>query len=374
MNGFDAAIESIYSAALGGGAWSGAIDRFCDAIGSRGLIVNPVRLDRPGMLLFSDDLLSAVEDYERHWRPRDPRVRAGLQQKVGEGIVTDRVLGISEADRARDPFYQEFLRPIDIGCFAAYVYRTADGQVYSVSAQRELGRGEFGESELTDIVRLGRHLVRALDLAPRAAWAVAHSGSLVAGFDGLGHGLMTIDRQGRVVALNRAAEHLMLTAVERNGRAGHGQLRPLGHPEFERFVVAVQAWLFGGAMVEPAVIGRPSGPRLLLQMLPAARLAETGAGSAERSSAVISIYDLGAMRSASAVDLLVRNGLTSGEARVAAEIGAGRSPREAAVALGLAEATVRSVLKTVFAKLGLRKQSELAVLVSGLRAARIAGE
>ena len=375
MDGFDAAIEAIYSAAFGGGGWESAIDRMCTAVGANGLIVNPVRLDRPGMLLISDNLLPSIGDYERYWRHRDRRIRAGLSHEgVASGIVVcERTIGITAEDRAGDPFYQEFLRPLDIEFFAAYLFNTADGQMYSVSAQRATGRGEFDDGELTRIAGLGRHLVRALDLAPRVASAAAHVGSLVAGFDQLGHGLMTIDRQGRIEPLNTAAERLVSLCADRDRRAGHGRLRPAGDPEFERFVAAVRARLAGGPVVEPVVLGRRRGLRMLLQMLPAAPVQAGGVATAERSAAVISIYDLDAVRTGSVVELLCRSGLTAGEARVAAEIGSGRTPRDAAEALGLSEATVRSVLKTIFGKFDLHKQSELAVLVSGLRGARLDG-
>ncbi|MDK9695206.1 MAG: helix-turn-helix transcriptional regulator [Siculibacillus sp.] len=373
MNGYDEAIEAIYAAAFGGGAWNVAIDRLCAAVGSNGLIVNPVRLDRPGMLLFSDNLATTISDYERDWRHRDLRIRVGLGQGIAGGMVSERTLGISDEVRDRDPFYQEFLRPLDMECFAAYLFHGVDGQMYSISAQRERGYGDFAEDELARIAGLGRHLVRALDLAPRAARAVADAGSLVAGFEDLGHGLMAIDRRGRVEALNPTAERAMLRGFEGTGRAGHGWLRPLGDPVFERFVAAVVARLAGGPMVEPVMIERHDGPRLLFQMLPMVA-ATDGAAMGEPASAVISIYDLTAIRSASVEDLLARSGLTAGEAKVAARIGSGLSPRDSAAALGLTESTVRSVLKTVFGKLGLRKQSELAVLVSRLRAVRLDGE
>lgn len=61
-------------------------------------------------------------------------------------------------------------------------------------------------------------------------------------------------------------------------------------------------------------------------------------------------------------------GLTRGEARVAATVGSGLSPREAAEAIGCAEQSVRSVLKTVFAKLGIHKQSELGRIVVRMEA------
>jgi len=57
-------------------------------------------------------------------------------------------------------------------------------------------------------------------------------------------------------------------------------------------------------------------------------------------------------------------GLTLGEARVAAQVGAGFTPREAAEKLGITEETARTALKHVFSKTGVSRQSELVALLS----------
>ena len=59
-------------------------------------------------------------------------------------------------------------------------------------------------------------------------------------------------------------------------------------------------------------------------------------------------------------------GLTPGEARVAMLVGAGVAPKEAAQRLGIAEETVRNVLKRVFAKVGVSRQTELVALLGKL--------
>jgi DNA-binding CsgD family transcriptional regulator len=59
-------------------------------------------------------------------------------------------------------------------------------------------------------------------------------------------------------------------------------------------------------------------------------------------------------------------GLTLGEARIAAMIGAGIPPKDAAERLGIAEDTARNVLKRVFAKVGVSRQSELTALLAKL--------
>jgi DNA-binding CsgD family transcriptional regulator len=65
---------------------------------------------------------------------------------------------------------------------------------------------------------------------------------------------------------------------------------------------------------------------------------------------------------------LVRDvlGLTLGEARVAALVGSGLSPRDASEKLGIMEETARTALKRVFSKVGISRQSELSALLTKL--------
>jgi DNA-binding CsgD family transcriptional regulator len=64
------------------------------------------------------------------------------------------------------------------------------------------------------------------------------------------------------------------------------------------------------------------------------------------------------------VDLLRPMGLTPAEAKLAALIGTGCTARSAAEKLQISQHTARSTLKQVYAKLGIRKQTELAHLIA----------
>jgi DNA-binding CsgD family transcriptional regulator len=57
-------------------------------------------------------------------------------------------------------------------------------------------------------------------------------------------------------------------------------------------------------------------------------------------------------------------GLTPAESKAATLVGSGMSPKEAALALGNTEATLRFTLKQVYSKLNIARQSELAGLVT----------
>ena len=99
---------------------------------------------------------------------------------------------------------------------------------------------------------------------------------------------------------------------------------------------------------------------LILHLLPSNPLL---AGPGTVLALISDPMDQGMQRDPGLLQLL---GLTPGEARIAAAVGAGLPPREAALSLGLAESTVRSSLKVIFDKLGVRRQADLVRIVMRL--------
>ena len=98
-------------------------------------------------------------------------------------------------------------------------------------------------------------------------------------------------------------------------------------------------------------------------MLPTARLSHPAAQFLAHACAIVLAIDPEGREPADAA--LVRDvlGLTLGEARVAALVGSGLAPREAADKLSITEETARTVLKHVFSKTGVSRQSELVALL-----------
>jgi DNA-binding CsgD family transcriptional regulator len=82
------------------------------------------------------------------------------------------------------------------------------------------------------------------------------------------------------------------------------------------------------------------------------------------STLAVLVVTLGASEVPSAELVQRLFALTPAEARVAALIGSGSSPRQASRQLGVSEGTVRTTLKFVFAKIGVSRQNELAALLT----------
>ena len=82
--------------------------------------------------------------------------------------------------------------------------------------------------------------------------------------------------------------------------------------------------------------------------------------------AILVITDLDQTKRPAKLRIRSAFGLTPSEARLASLVGAGIAPRESADRLGISEENARTTLKRVFAKVGVSRESELAVVLARL--------
>jgi DNA-binding CsgD family transcriptional regulator len=139
------------------------------------------------------------------------------------------------------------------------------------------------------------------------------------------------------------------------------------------FAAAVAAMLGEGAEElpddpRPLLVRRASSERSLAVYILPVRVAPDRVAERMLARARVMVLVIDPQADEPADPSLVRDllGVTLGEARVAALVGAGRRPREAAERLGISEETARTALKRVFAKTGMSSQSELAALLTRL--------
>ena len=113
----------------------------------------------------------------------------------------------------------------------------------------------------------------------------------------------------------------------------------------------------------PVVLPRRGGLRpVLLQVVPVVGRAQD---ILRLVAAIVTLTDLESATSSPAEAVLQRTfGLTPAEARLAAQIAAGKTLPEISQVEGSARETLRSRLKAVFAKTGTGRQAELALLLS----------
>ena len=127
------------------------MDAAARATGSFGALMVPLRGRLPQFPM-SDGMQRSVEAYVRDgWINRDVRYRpAPILFK--RGVVTEFDF-TSPEEMAREPYYQEFLRPHELGWFGAV--KVGDGEdSWCLSIQRSIEQGPFQQSEIDRLATL----------------------------------------------------------------------------------------------------------------------------------------------------------------------------------------------------------------------------
>lgn len=362
----NATVDLIYDAALEPALWPDALTRVAVMLNGVGALVvrdDFARADRSFLLpgrLDPELYRNYVDDYmsSNPWAIAATRMAPGTIVSIGDMVPTDRL--------TRTSFYHDVLRPQGIlHCLVETAVRTPTSAL-SVAVVRSPGMGAGDARDRARFAQVSQHLARAARLAVRTAEAGRERTSLEHTLDAMVHGVILVDRDARLIWVNRVAERALaandgLTVV---GGVVHGasgsatralaalvadaaaRRRGPGTIRVER-PSSLQAYIVSAAPTGTAerwpVVSRPGTGRaaaILVVTDPATGLSEGQAAAFGR------LY-----------------GLTETEARVAALVGSGHATPQAAALLGVSAATVRTHLGHCFDKTGVRSQVELARLI-----------
>ncbi len=362
------AIELLYEASLLPGRWPAALEALAKACGATGATVFrfPTAAERA---LTTTNLAEATDAYARIWWAYDSRSRRMVPMGAATGPLTDADL-LSSEERSRDPFYQEFLKAYGLGDFAAVTVAPVPGTRLAVTVER--GSGPFEKAELDAFALLSRHVAQAAATAARLQVTERFATELAHAADRVAAGLIFIDAEGRVSFVNDLGRRML-----GDGLSIASEYLKAANPTDQRKLDRLIAALLPGSQPpsgESLFISRPSGKSPLVVQghpigprtdLPLEQLGVSGSGG------FLIVHDLAAEQPRSVVHDLQRMGLSRAQARVAELVGRGGSVREAAERLGVVESTARTQLKAAYARLGIGRQSELAILVTKLSALRM---
>lgn len=366
---FADAVGAIYAAATAPSLWPETLESIAAVFGDVGANLLYIRADGSFGIVVTPSLAAAQADYDREWWRHDIRTARAIERGYAEGVeaITDRHVASDEEIRTH-PFYTGFLRPHGVGWFAGVAITPDPRLVLAVTVQRSATKPPFSDEELAVHSRLGRHAEAALRLSARLITAEMTNLAFGDALARLDVGVFLVDGAGKVIVANPTAEKLLGDAL----LVSQGQLLARFEPERAALHQAIAAVIAGDMQPFPAPLpvlihGVGADEYLVAYVLPVRTSKEHPFERALVAARAIVVV----RRSVSAdpVDpTLVRDVLnvTMGEARVAALVGAGLQPKEAAERLGIAEETARTVLKRVFAKTGVARQSDLAALLTRL--------
>jgi DNA-binding CsgD family transcriptional regulator/PAS domain-containing protein len=309
-------------------------------------------------------LLSAAVDpaeylqYNQKYGAMDPHAaRAPRDTPLAVMLPTESLVPADELERT--PYYNEFMRRMGIYHGAAGILR-ADENGWEVLAMfRGKEKGAFREDELQTLYRIGLHARRARTVHHRLKALTAHASTLRLALDAMPCAVAICDERGQVVDANAPA------AAELGGGgvlsiAKGGQLTAAG-AAMNALRKALREAAEGKAASVPVARPHPAAP-LLVNLTPLPHQ-----GNVKRIMAAWDSSRAGQPRDVSPEVVQRALGLTAAEAQVALRVSDGYGTTDVAEMLGIQVNTVRTHLKRIYAKTGLRGRAELVRRVLDLR-------
>ncbi|UPG73910.1 LuxR C-terminal-related transcriptional regulator [Roseomonas gilardii subsp. gilardii] len=364
-------IGLIYEAGMAPERWPEALGRLADLFGSAAAALHVGEAGVPARITMAYGLSEeAVRGYGGCYNALDPVTPALLAGAAWKAPATLRQISPA-LERTR--FFTDWMRPHGMEDGLCLGLCPPDRpQQATLRLLRPRRATRFGPPESALLMRLAPHLRRAAEMHHRLASPHARpDGPLVEILNRLACGLMLADSRGALIWANRAASR-MLEEADGIGTERQGNLRA-GSPGMTRLLrdlVNRAALGQHAALPLPRASGKVS---LALQAMPiTVREVERHRQvlpASPRASVLLLLTDpaRGAMPTPEICQQLREiYGLTTAEAGVAAWAAQGIGLPEVGQILGITVNTVRTHVRRVFHKTGVRSQAELARQVERL--------
>lgn len=254
--------------------------------------------------------------------------------------------------------YFDFAKRIDIGDVIGTSTAAARGRRSLLSVQRSVGAAGYGEGEKRLFGLLASHVALAKRVQGELGEAWSSSARLEAAFGKLAMAAFIADGEGRVRHLNAAASALMARHAELALRAGRLVFADPKLNTAAQLALRHAARESGRSAALPLRLGDASAELLVSPLDPG----HGAVASWQLPLALVMIATPAHDEKSIAWRMQQLYRLTPAEGRIAALLALGRTVEEIARARHVSEATLRSHLRSIFSKTGVRRQAELVQL------------
>lgn len=347
-----AVVDEIYEAAVVPGSWIRVLDRMAEISGAEGTLLFASGEQRthwmasPAIAPLVTDWLSSswvgTEERAKRLIPiREPRFLTDLDAFTFE-------------EWEADPYRKQFLEPRGFGWCVGTSIRSPAGDTLVFTAERAWAKGPVERDAIDQLDTLRPHLARAALLSARLGLERARA--TVNALQTVGLPAAVLTANGRVVAANPDFE----ASGPRIAIGAGDRVRLANQAAQDIFAEALSATdTTGGRSI--AVPGDGEHPPLVAHLLP---LRGGGRDIFTGASSLLYLTPLTPSKAPDVKLLEVLFDLTPAEARIASLLVEGKSVESVAAAQGVTENTVRMHLKSVFAKTGVNRQSQLVSLLA----------
>lgn len=376
----DDVVALLYEAGAGaaGVNWTQAlagVRRLVDGHGAVVLAIDSVRRSIVFYAEAGDAPPEALLDYTRSYHLIDPRLPLVLSMPTGRWAHCHEAF--DEAFVAADPFYREFLVPYG-GRWSSGVKLMEEGNVSVIFAvTRRLEQGPLAGPDLDLVSRLTRHVAGAFRLTWARGGADDGMDAMSAAMHQLAVPVFLLDGDCRIRFSNRRACALMTAGgalYELDDRLA------LRHADNDRALLEMAKSLYGKAGDErfPASaylsivasghegVARPERSHVAGMMLSSLVPERTIGAFGGRPALLAVVQESRGMTEPDPAVVASAFGLTRAEARIAIAFALGLSVEQIAERRCKAVSTIRSQVKSMLAKMGCTRQSEVVSRVLAL--------
>lgn len=349
-------VDEIYEAALIPDLWPKVLDQLArdtDAVGAMCFTATAER----SAWISSPAIGPLLEGFFRDgWMARNSRVARGLAAGL-PGFMGDQDL-FTRAEMDADPMFA-YLRARGCGWCTGTLITMPSGELLVFNIERSDARGPFEPEIMAGLEQVRPDLNRAALMAARLGFERARAGAEALAAVGLPAGVLSPG--GRLMAANGLLDPLIPSLIlDRTPRVQLAGAAPDALFADAIARLAAQATPTVLSIPVPATMDRTA---TIVHLVPVRRNARD-VFTAAACFLVVTPVNPSAVPSAGMLQALFD--LTKAEARVAKGIAEGHAPADLARTLGLSVDTVRTQLKSVFAKVGVSRQADLVRLLGGL--------
>lgn len=353
-----ALIDDIYEAAFVPQRWEVVLDRLASISTSTtaAIMVLGERHPPRGMVsaslaaVFAQDFIQAG-DWER-----SARVRTMLAIRPPGFVLVDDF--VSAADSATDPVWAQ-LSAHGVAHQLCTMIPMPSGEMVTFTTERRLEHGRYRLRDIAALDALRPHLARSSLVSARLGLERARAAT--AAMEALGLPAAILTRSGIVTATNDLFEALSTMILPKAG-GGIVMANPAVDALYQQSAEQMRSDGISALRSIPVPPAR-AHPAAVLHLLPM----RGGARDIFSGADYMAVVSMASGKAASLPLLSALFDLTPAEARLAEQLLAGEAIDGIAVSRGVSITTIRSQLRSIFAKTGTSRQAQLVALLASLR-------